>query len=166
MVEIEIGVLRSQCPDRRIATQGHLASAIATWNDSAMPQAPASNGRSQLQKLAPKWAALTQSPLPTASPGPKSQNHCAAVLLPSLNCSHRVTPVVNPNSQPMMKIVQKLIRFGSADFGFGSSAGGGGAMAGSVVGLRTPPTTQSARANAYRAAASLPSTRMSAFMMP
>jgi hypothetical protein len=31
MVEIEIGVLRSQCLDRRIATQEHLVSEIAAW---------------------------------------------------------------------------------------------------------------------------------------
>jgi len=31
MVEIEIGVLRSQCLDRRIATQKHLVSEIAAW---------------------------------------------------------------------------------------------------------------------------------------
>ena len=31
MVEIEIGVLRSQCLDRRIATQECLVSEIAAW---------------------------------------------------------------------------------------------------------------------------------------
>jgi hypothetical protein len=31
MVEIEIGVLRSQCLDRRIATQQQLESEIASW---------------------------------------------------------------------------------------------------------------------------------------
>ena len=31
MIEIEIGVLRSQCLDRRIASQEHLASEIAAW---------------------------------------------------------------------------------------------------------------------------------------
>jgi hypothetical protein len=31
MVEIEIGVLRSQCLDRRIATQQQLKSEIAVW---------------------------------------------------------------------------------------------------------------------------------------
>ena len=31
MVEIEIGVLRSQCLDRRIATQERLVSEIAAW---------------------------------------------------------------------------------------------------------------------------------------
>ena len=38
MVEIEIGVLRSQCLDRRIATREHMISEIAAWehqrNDS------------------------------------------------------------------------------------------------------------------------------------
>jgi hypothetical protein len=31
MVEIEIGVLRGQCLDRRIATQERLVSEIAAW---------------------------------------------------------------------------------------------------------------------------------------
>jgi hypothetical protein len=31
MVEIEIGILRSQCLDRRIPTQERLVSEIATW---------------------------------------------------------------------------------------------------------------------------------------
>ena len=48
---------------------------------SAMPQALASNGCSQPTKLAPKWAAPTHSPLPSARPKPKSHNHCAAVLV-------------------------------------------------------------------------------------
>ena len=47
---------------------------------SAMPQALASNGCSQPTKLAPKWAAPTHSPLPSARPKPKSHNHCAVVL--------------------------------------------------------------------------------------
>ena len=49
-------------------------------NDSAMPPGPASNGCSQPKKPAPKWAAPTPSRRPSASPKPKSHNHCAAVL--------------------------------------------------------------------------------------
>src|ERR1700736_2166934 len=50
-------------------------------SDSAMPHAPASNGCSLLRKPEPKWAAPTPNPPPSASPGPKSHNHCAAVLV-------------------------------------------------------------------------------------
>jgi transposase len=39
MVEIEIGVLRSQCLDRRIATQKQLASEIAAWERQRNAQA-------------------------------------------------------------------------------------------------------------------------------
>jgi hypothetical protein len=99
MVEIEIGVLRGQCLDRRIATQERLVSEIAAWerqrnasgarinprsqpgNDSAMPPGPASNGCSQPRKPAPKWAAPTQSRRLSASSKPKSHNRCAEVLV-------------------------------------------------------------------------------------
>jgi transposase len=50
-------------------------------NVSAMPQPRASNGCSQPIKPAPKWAALTHTPLPSAWPKPKSHNHCAEVLV-------------------------------------------------------------------------------------
>ena len=59
MVEIEIGVLRSQCLDRRIATKSASPPRSPPGNDSAMPPAPASNGCSQPKRPAPKWAAPT-----------------------------------------------------------------------------------------------------------
>ena len=80
MVEIEIGVLRSQCLDRRIDTQEQIDPKSPHGSVSAMPQAPASNGCSQPTKPAPKWAAPTHSPPPSARPKSKSHNHCAAVL--------------------------------------------------------------------------------------
>ena len=80
MVEIEIGVLRSRCLDRRIASHEHLVSELAPGNDSAMLQEPAPNECSQPLKPAPKWAALTPNPLPSASPKSKSYCHCAAIL--------------------------------------------------------------------------------------
>ena len=73
MVEIEIGVLRGQCLDRRIDDPKRLISEIAAWNDNETPSAPASNGCSQPTKPAPKWAA----PIPSR---PKNHNHCAEVL--------------------------------------------------------------------------------------
>ena len=81
MVEIEIGVLRSQCLDRRIDSKEQLESEIAAWNVSAMSRAHESNGCSQPTKLAPKWAGPTHSPLPFARAKPKSHNHCAEVLV-------------------------------------------------------------------------------------
>jgi transposase len=71
MVEIEIGVLRSQCLDRRKSVWYPKSQ---PGNASAMLHAPASNGCSQPRKHAPKWAG------PTQSAPPKSQNHCDEVL--------------------------------------------------------------------------------------
>ncbi len=77
MVEIEIGVLRSQCLDRRIDSKERLVSEIAAWERRAMRHAHASNGCSQPRKHAPKWT----EPIP--SPQSKSHNHCAEVLASS-----------------------------------------------------------------------------------
>jgi hypothetical protein len=70
MVEIEIGVLRSQCLDRRIASQQHLISEIAAWQCQRNASRARIKWISQPRKHAPKWAA------PTQSSHPKSQNHC------------------------------------------------------------------------------------------
>jgi hypothetical protein len=51
MVESETGVLRGQCPDRRIATQEQLKSGDRRLGPTEGLQAPASNGCSQ-----PKWS--------------------------------------------------------------------------------------------------------------
>jgi hypothetical protein len=74
MVEIEIGVLRGQCLDRRIDDPKQLRREVTAWERSEMPPAPASNGCSQQTRPAPKWAAPIR-PLPT------SHNHCAKVLV-------------------------------------------------------------------------------------
>src|ERR1700758_4444266 len=50
-------------------------------NDSAMPQAPASNGCSQPKRPGPKWGARTLSSIPFPTHPSKSHNHCAAVLV-------------------------------------------------------------------------------------
>jgi hypothetical protein len=84
MVEIEIGVLRSQCLNRRIATRNISYPRSLPGNDSAMPPELASNGCSQPKKPAPKWVAPTRSPVPLASPTPKSHNYCAAALAPGV----------------------------------------------------------------------------------
>ena len=60
MVEIEIGVLRGQCLDRRIEDPSALSVKSPHGNASATPPAPASNGCSQPKKHAPNWAAPIQ----------------------------------------------------------------------------------------------------------
>ena len=74
MVEIEIGVLRGQCLDRRIDDPKAPTPRNRRLGATAKCRpAPASNGCSQPTRPAPKWAA----PIPTH---PKSHNHCAEVL--------------------------------------------------------------------------------------
>ena len=55
MVEIEIGVLRAQCLDRRIPDPQTLKSEIAACSSSATPPAPASSGCSMPSAPARKW---------------------------------------------------------------------------------------------------------------
>ena len=57
-----------------LTTPNGYAAKSSLGNDSAMPNAPASNGCSQPKKPAPKWA----THIPTL---PKSHNHCAGVLV-------------------------------------------------------------------------------------
>ena len=57
MVEIEIGVLRGQCLDRRIDEPRRSSPRSPPGRRSATPPAPASNGCSQPKTPAPKWAA-------------------------------------------------------------------------------------------------------------
>jgi hypothetical protein len=80
MVEIEIGVLRSQCLDRRIASHEHLISEIGAWERQRNASGARLKWMFTLLKPAPKWAALTPNPPPSASPKSKSHNHCTAVL--------------------------------------------------------------------------------------
>ena len=75
MVEIEIGVLRSQCLDRRIDDKDIIVSEIAAWEKRRNAKKPRSNGCSQPKKLAKNSAKPIQS---------KSHNHCAAVLAGSM----------------------------------------------------------------------------------
>ena len=73
MVEIEIGVLRGQCLDRRIGARDRLVSEIAAWEQQRNPAGSRTPGCSPPSALAPKWPALT----PTL---PKCHNPCAEVL--------------------------------------------------------------------------------------
>src|SRR5882724_4517251 len=79
MVEIEIGVLRSQCLDRRIATQKHLVSEIAAWERQRNASGARIKWMFTTEKARAKMGRAYPSPLPSASPKPKSHNHCAAV---------------------------------------------------------------------------------------
>ena len=74
MVEIEIGVLRGQCLDRRIDDPKRLRREITAWERQRNAARSASNGCSQQTKLAPKW----QVPIPPLS---KSHNHFDEVLV-------------------------------------------------------------------------------------
>ena len=62
MVEIEIGVLASQCLDRRIESYTRLVAETAAWEKRRNAECAASTGCSQPKKPAPKWGALTPSP--------------------------------------------------------------------------------------------------------
>ena len=75
MVEIEIGVLRGQCLDRRIGDRRPARSPRSPpGSASAMPRARASNGCSPPSAPAPNCCAPIQTP-------PKSHNLCAEVLV-------------------------------------------------------------------------------------
>ena len=73
MVEIEIGVLRGQCLDRRIAERDVLVSEIDAWQRHATRSERRSNGSSQHKRRRESW----HVPIPTP---PKSRNRCAEVL--------------------------------------------------------------------------------------
>jgi hypothetical protein len=74
MVEIEIGVLRGQCLDRRIGERAASTTKLPHGSATAMPQVPASTGSSRRRRHARSW------PAPTPTP-PKSRNHCDEVLV-------------------------------------------------------------------------------------
>ena len=71
MVEIEIGVLRSQCLDRRIATKARLIAEVAAWERHRNASGARIQWMFTTYKLEPKWA----GPIPT----PTSHNYRAAV---------------------------------------------------------------------------------------
>ena len=68
MVEIEIGVLRNQCLDRRIESSARLDRRDRCMGATAQcRRAPASNGCSQPIKRAPKWGAPIRSLTPNSA---------------------------------------------------------------------------------------------------
>jgi hypothetical protein len=73
MAEIEIGVLRGQCLDRRIDDPKRLISEIAACEQQRNAAGARIKWMFTTEKAAPKWAA----PIPSL---PKSHNHCAEVL--------------------------------------------------------------------------------------
>jgi transposase len=82
MVEIEIGVLRGQCLDRRIDSKEQLEAEIAAWER----QRNASGARIKWMFTTDKGPrqngqGLPAARFPTARAKPKSHNHCAALLV-------------------------------------------------------------------------------------
>jgi transposase len=62
MVEIEIGVLASQCLDRRIESFSRWSPRSRHGRSSVMPPASASTGASQPKRLAPGWSEPIRGP--------------------------------------------------------------------------------------------------------
>src|SRR6266567_989727 len=77
MVEIEIGVLRSQCLDRRIATQEHLVSEIAAWERQRNASGARIKWMFTTNKARAKMGRAYPQPVPYGRAKPKSHNHCA-----------------------------------------------------------------------------------------
>ena len=75
MVEIEIGVLRGQCLDRRIGNAKQLASEIAAWQNQRNKARARIKWMFTTERHAQKWPAPTH-------PRSKSHNHSAEVLVP------------------------------------------------------------------------------------
>ena len=80
MVEIEIGVLRGQCLDRRIATKAQLVAEIAAWERQRNASGARIKWMFTTEKARAKMGRAYPQPLPSARPKPKSHNHCAALL--------------------------------------------------------------------------------------
>ena len=76
MVEIEIGVLRTQCLDRRIDNRNILEAEVAAWERQRNAQGARINGCSPPSGPVSRCSAPTQT-------HPKSHNLCAEVLAQS-----------------------------------------------------------------------------------
>jgi hypothetical protein len=74
MVEIEIGVLRCQCLDRRIDNPQHLRSEIAAWDRHR------NTSRARIKWMFTTAKARTKIGRAYPNSQPKSQNHCDEVL--------------------------------------------------------------------------------------
>ncbi len=77
MVEIEIGVLKGQCLDRRIESSDRLVAEIDVWQSQRNQSGARINWMFSTDKAEPKWRA----PIPI--PRSKSHNHCAEELAAS-----------------------------------------------------------------------------------
>jgi hypothetical protein len=74
MVEIEIGVLRGQCLDRRIDDPKRLRREITAWERRRNDARSRIKWMFTTDRPAPKWAAHIL-------PLPKSHNHCSEPLV-------------------------------------------------------------------------------------
>jgi transposase len=86
MVEIEIGVLRGQCLDRRIDDPKRLRCEITAWQRQRNAARARIKWMFTTDKARAKWAA------PTPQPRPKSHNHCAEVLVAAGSSSQSSGP--------------------------------------------------------------------------
>jgi hypothetical protein len=79
-VEIEIGVLRSQCLDRRIDTQEQLESEIAAWEHQRNASGARIKWMFTTDKARAKMGRAYPQPASVCETKSKSHNHCAAIL--------------------------------------------------------------------------------------
>jgi hypothetical protein len=79
MVEIEIGVLRGQCLDRRIATKEELKSEIAAWQRRRNASGARIKRMFTTETARTKMGRAYPQLDTVLNPPPKTHNHCAAV---------------------------------------------------------------------------------------
>ena len=101
MVEIEIGVLRGQCLDRRIDDPKRLFAKSPPGNDSATTPAPTSNGCSSPTTPAPKCAAPIQTRREACSLGPPRRDCTRWGGLPKRPSRHTFAP---PEPRPSVRV--------------------------------------------------------------
>ncbi len=80
MVEIEIGVLRGQCLDRRIATQQQLKSEIAVWERQRNAAKARIKWMFTTDKARARMGRAYPKPAVASAPRQRSQNLCDEVL--------------------------------------------------------------------------------------
>src|SRR5262249_29727876 len=94
MVEIEIGVLRGQCLDRRIGTRQRLESEILAWERQRNAARARIKWMFTIDKARTKWAAPIPANRISAAPYSRSHNQCAGLLVDQ--CEHEGRPGVSP----------------------------------------------------------------------
>jgi DDE superfamily endonuclease len=80
MVEIEIGVLRGQCLDRRIGTRQRLASEIAAWERLRNAVRSRIKWMFTIEKARTKMDRPILATLTPGAPKSKSHSHCAGIV--------------------------------------------------------------------------------------